>query len=722
MFLNVTMLAGLAGALLPLLLHLLNRARYRNVRWGAMLFLYGSDGSRSRISKVKEYFLLVIRMAMVTALAVAMARPVVGPAGVSQDSPACTMILVDHSASMELSESGPTRLQAAIKAALNVISNLKRGDEAALIQMPDTGNSPHPITTDLQSIATRIEGIQTVSGRADINAALISAATELRRSRAPIKHIVVITDQQASNWRPAGLDTKAWQSMAADSNGRMPGLTVIPIGGEQTSNVSVESVRIVNTPVVRDIAADVEVNVRNYDTIPVANLRLAILEDNRELYATVTNLDSAELKAVHCPIVFASSGPKTITARIVKSGIASDDFANAAIEVIDPIGILVVSGDDSPPSEFQPQNSADFIRLALAPFSASERRGADLANVQVVGMDAWPTLNRDRWHIVILANIPQLTSDQVRQLEQFAYGGGGLIISPGNLTRVDDFNSLLWRDATGLSPAEMETPVAGDGSQSTWLLGLDLSHPVFHYLNAREEPVPRIAVARYFPTGAIQTNSHVLGRFASGSPFLIEQTYGRGKVLLFTLPLNANWSALPMSGFFLSTMQSIARYMCSTIYPDRNLWPGEPINAMIDNAIGLQGTIAGSGSPVFSAPINLIRVGDGYEARFSNPLPPGRYQVSVRTAGGQRDIPFQVRTLRDESDLKNLTAEQWITNQKSMGFERIDSDSQSIAARMAAVRRRRELWLWLLGVVLLLAVIEMALSRVWSKSFEEALE
>jgi len=36
------------------------------------------------------------------------------------------------------------------------------------------------------------------------------------------------------------------------------------------------------------------------------------------------------------------------------------------------------------------------------------------------------------------------------------YEGGGLIIAPGNFTRVENFNSLLYRDGLGLAPAKLE--------------------------------------------------------------------------------------------------------------------------------------------------------------------------------------------------------------------------------------------------------------------------
>src|SRR5437762_10194806 len=112
MFENLVMLAGIGGAALPLIIHLLNRARYRNIDWGAMMFLE-QPGRRNRehAGRLREWTLLGVRMAIVAALAVALARPVFG--GLKQNSPgglagqaaasdarAAVAVVVDCSASM----------------------------------------------------------------------------------------------------------------------------------------------------------------------------------------------------------------------------------------------------------------------------------------------------------------------------------------------------------------------------------------------------------------------------------------------------------------------------------------------------------------------------------------------------------------------------------------------------------------------------------------------
>ena len=76
MFLNITMLAGLAGALVPLVLHLLSRSRYRTVEWGAMMFLQGAEARVLQSARVKQWLLLLLRMGLIAGLAMALAQPV----------------------------------------------------------------------------------------------------------------------------------------------------------------------------------------------------------------------------------------------------------------------------------------------------------------------------------------------------------------------------------------------------------------------------------------------------------------------------------------------------------------------------------------------------------------------------------------------------------------------------------------------------------------------
>lgn len=716
MFQNPTMLAGLAGAMVPLVLHLLGRARYRNIAWGGMMFFGARAHRQDRYRHFKELVLLFLRMAVVGLLAVALARPVFGPRGSLPEAATCTVIILDHSGSMRLDQNGPPRLDVAKRAALDVLSNLRRGDEAALVAVPEA-NAPTPLlTTDLQLIAGRVSELRPTNGRADMTTALMAAAKILEQSQATLKHLVVVCDRQASSWREASSDfARTWRQSLRDAQGHTPLFSVIPIGGDDAGNVAIESVQILDPPVIRGVPAQVEVRVRNFDSLASTGLPLRISVGNQQdLFTTTLNLDARAEVPVRASITFPQTGPWQLRARIDPSGLTQDDTMEFAAEVIDPVGVLVISGDERESSAYR--GETDFLRLALCPYQAARRAGTDMADVQVVTPDAWPRLSRLAQKVLVLANVPRLSADQVRQIEQFVYGGGGLLLAPGNLTQLDDYNAQLWRDGSGLLPAKLGAPVAVDSIETTSLLGMELSHPILRFLRDRDDPVPEAAIRRYFSCDTSTAKGRVLGRYTSGAPFMVQGTFGRGRVVLMTTPLDADWNNIPFSSAYLPLMQSIVRYLAAGSMPETNLWAREPIVAMIDDPEELWATLERPGSGPGTPPIrvDLLRVGDGYEARYEDTQRPGNYRLRVWTREDERHIPFAVRSPRDESDLGSFTEFQWQALQRSLGFQWVVPEPQAIAEATLASRRRVELWPFLLAAVLSLAVAEMALARFWT--------
>src|SRR3954468_7915578 len=138
MFLNVLMLAGVGAAVVPLVLHLLSRARYRTVDWGAMLFLTGADARQRQSRRFSQLLLVLVRMGVVGLLAVALARPVVRGAwfGPAQGGRLTAAIVLDCSASMAYDENGRTRFELARGAARQEVAGLRRGDHGGAALAP----------------------------------------------------------------------------------------------------------------------------------------------------------------------------------------------------------------------------------------------------------------------------------------------------------------------------------------------------------------------------------------------------------------------------------------------------------------------------------------------------------------------------------------------------------------------------------------------------------
>jgi hypothetical protein len=68
-------IAGAACALGPVIIHLLNRRRFREVHWAAMDFLREAVQRNRRIMEIRDIVLLILRTAAILLIGAAVAQP-----------------------------------------------------------------------------------------------------------------------------------------------------------------------------------------------------------------------------------------------------------------------------------------------------------------------------------------------------------------------------------------------------------------------------------------------------------------------------------------------------------------------------------------------------------------------------------------------------------------------------------------------------------------------
>jgi hypothetical protein len=734
MFLNPLLLLGVGAAVIPLVLHLLSRARYSDVDWGAMMFLQGAEARQRNSSRLNQVLLLLVRGATVALLAVALARPVLRGtwAGAVPEGQLAAAIVLDCSASMAFDEGGHTRLDAAKAAARQVLENLQPGDSACLV-VAGGDDAAHELevapTPDLRAVADRIAAARPGYRRADLAAAIERAAARLRAAGAPSRFVYVICDRQASSWREAGRAfVESWRR--ADREDGAVRLFAVPVGGADVQNVTVESIELLTAPAIRGQPLEVEVRLRNHGPVQWAALPLGVRAGDRRLPQTPVNLAPGATTGVRASVQFDKAGSNILSARVRASGPAFDDRMDLAVEVVEPLNVLILSGDERDPggagatanSLASLRNESNFLAVALAPFKSSGQAGPDPCVVKVVPAELWSQVQLKDYQVVVLANVERFTPAQARSVEQFVYDGGGLLVAPGNLARADEYNAALYRGGAGVLPAELRPPTASDGSGATALLGIRLTHPVFQFLRGRPDPLPPATIGRYFPASTRRPDEE-LAEYGSGDPFLVEGRSGRGRVLLVTTPLDADWSTLPLSNFYLPFVQSAVRHLAGGAVPDRNLSPGQVLEATVDApGDGRTATLYRPDGQKVELPV--LRFGGRGEIRYADTVRPGTYRLVIPgTATGpdaakaERTLDFVVPTPRDESDLTQLTEDRWRELEEGLPLKRLDPDlgATTLAAALAGPRGGRELWGAGVIAVLLLVVAEMLIARAVSR-------
>ena len=728
MFLNPLLLLGVGAAVVPLVLHLLSRARYAEVDWAAMMFLHGSEARQRQSSRFSQYLLLLVRGATVGLLAVALARPVLRPAGAGGvgEGQLAAAIVLDCSASMSLDEGGQVRLDAAKAAARQILENLQPGDAAALVVAGAEGGNDgrgadavvdFPATPDLRAVADRVAACRAGAARADLRLALDRAAARLAASGAATQHVYVITDRQASSWRDVGQGfASSWrtrQQRGEGGRGAEPliRLYAVPVGGTDAQNVSVERVRLVNPPAVRGQPADVEVELRNYGPVRWAALPVKLHLGDKPVAEAAVNLSPGGTGAVRAAVRLDRAGSHVLSAEVDAPGLQYDDRLELAVEAVEPLKVLILSGDER---QDPLRGESSFLRIALAPFKARGQQGPDPCDVTVVPAENWGGVNMKDFQVVVLANVERFTPAQEKAVEQFVYDGGGLLVAPGNLSRYEEYNGSLYRNGAGVLPAELYPPTSADGSQATALLGINLDHPVFQFVKGRPDPIPPVTIGRYFPA-VRRSDASYLGTYGTGDAFLIEGSSGRGRVLLITTPLDADWATLPLSNFYLPFVQSAARYLAAGAIPDRNLRPGQALEASFDAAVAARGaTLFTPDGGKLDLPV--LRYGGRAEVRHADTARPGRYRLVARGEKGEQTFHYVVAAPHDESDLTQLSPQRWAELEQDLGLRRLEIGDRPIAAALAGPRGGRELWGAVLALVMLLAVAELFIGRAIARA------
>src|SRR6516225_8720235 len=103
-FLSPLLIWGTLLGAIPLIIHLLNRRRFRWVEWAPMRYLKLTIQRNRRRIELEQLLLLLLRIALPVVLFFYLARPVVNPTGLEQwlgtGGRSSQVVLIDDSLSM----------------------------------------------------------------------------------------------------------------------------------------------------------------------------------------------------------------------------------------------------------------------------------------------------------------------------------------------------------------------------------------------------------------------------------------------------------------------------------------------------------------------------------------------------------------------------------------------------------------------------------------------
>ncbi|HUV38015.1 MAG TPA: VWA domain-containing protein [Planctomycetota bacterium] len=545
--LNPWYLVGLAAALVPLVIHLIERHRVQRVVFGSVLFLRGLVKRVARRRRTSELILLLLRMALLAVLALAFSRPFFREADVSGSGDSAggrraAAILVDVSASMKIG----TRFADARTQAVAAVEALSPGDAVAVYSFGSRLHVVTPWTTDRDAAKKTLAALSPDDRGTDLAEALRQLQDALAARAEPVREIRVFSDLQARGWENYVGD---WQ-LPHDI-----GLFIVdvPTGRDVTPpNVGIVALGVPAQAVVGSQPEVLTARVRNYtDTRRevAVHLRLGDEEiDKRQLSLAPESESSVSFRHEF-------DSPGEVDGRFVLSvtdEFPPDDRAGFIVQVKPKIRVVLVNGStDADPRT----NDGFYLKRAFEPSRES------IFQVMEVTPAAWDETPLAETGVVVLTDVTDLSADGVRKLERYVQEGGGVMFFVGTRTEPDAFNRLF----AGVAPCRLgprtDLRPQGEHPQGLVVAEVDYRHPIFReFAKPHHGDFSRVSFESYFTVTESQA-AQVLARFDNRKPAVLFKRVGKGASLLVVSSADLEMGNFPLRGVFLPFVHESARLL-----------------------------------------------------------------------------------------------------------------------------------------------------------------
>jgi hypothetical protein len=513
-FLSPLFLVGAAAAAIPIAIHLFYRKTEPVIEFAAMRYLRRAPVEHSRRRRLRELVLLALRVAALVLLAWAFARPYVSGFAAGLDGSA-TLVLVDASASL----TGPGEFELARERAAAVVRAAPAGHAVGVASFALTTDVIAPLSQDRAGALAAIAQLKPGAGATRYKAALQRAAEEFggRSGR-----VVVVTDLQQSGW-DAG-DAGVPENLEVELE---------EIEGP-TSNIAVTSLRVEG--------GDAVAVVQNYAPRP-ATEQVLFTVDNRRIGAAAVSLQPGGSVEARVPLGALQSGALSATIGD-REGYLADNARYAVIDPSSAISVLALTASGHPSESL-------YLGRALAVVD-----GAGGFRFKAVGAAALSSLDAqsmDEVDVVAVLGTRGLEQRGRERLVELVRSGRGLLLTAGP----DVEPAILEQALRGV----VSTSWRPRSSAALSFAPDDARHPVFRPFGG----VGTLGNVSFTRAALIQApaSANVIARYTDGTPALVEERTGRGRVLVFGSDLNYGWNDFPLQPAFLPFVHEALRYLAS---------------------------------------------------------------------------------------------------------------------------------------------------------------
>jgi hypothetical protein len=394
------------------------------------------------------------------------------------------------------------------------------------------------------ALQSMLRELKATDGGSDMALAIGEALQTPPAADRNARRIAIFTDATERPWHAA--DATRWRAIQkAVSGAALP--TAIQIylpqpHGETLTNLSISRLTVDHDTVAAGDAVLLTAEVRNGGTHPSLASDVIWQLDGKEAGRTpVPPLGSGVATTIEFSLPCGDVGSHIARASLATADdLPADSAAVVAIRTLDEIPVLVVDGGRRPNSTDVPETGFLLAALGHLPGKREGVKARAAFQPKIIDPSELSNTSLDPFFCVLLADVESVDASTATRLATHVAKGGGLWMTLGDRTNVENFNEVFSSTAIGLSPVQLGAP-AGNVSETApgWrVLPPTEPHPATMILSDTGQlDIAKARVQRHHTLQApIPGNLTVLLKLENQAPLAIEHTFGKGRVFIQMAP------------------------------------------------------------------------------------------------------------------------------------------------------------------------------------------
>jgi hypothetical protein len=522
-FLAPWFLAGAFAVGLPIWLHLLRKHRTTPLPFSSLMFFEQRTQSSIKHRRLRYLLLFALRTLLILLIVLAFARPFI-----QQHVPPrtraneITVLAIDNSTSMRAG----THLADAKAAAKSLVSSLRAGERAEVLEFGSRVRVLSEVTDDHNSLNAAIDSVESSDSRtsfAELSRSVRSIAQSLK---------LPVTMHLFSDMQQTGMPSN-FNDLRLNADVK---LETHPVVSKQEPNFTVENVvaprRVFDNKKTRVLATIAGFGGQK----SVHSVSLALNGRTVETKSVeVPEIGRATVEFLSLDVPYGRNKGEVR----IDSGdsLPADDVFYFSVERADPRPALFVHDADS-------NGGLLYFKTAL------EAAGQSAFDVNPATSDQTTNLSPSKYAFVVLSDIASVPPSFENQLRDYVRGGGSVFIALGH-------HSLSFGGKVPVTGQKiLETRYSGrEGDRFQVATWLDTSHPSI-LKNDRWDEVKFLRAIRID-----RGDARVVAKLSDQTPLLLDQQMGEGHVVVFASTFDNIDNDFPLHSSFVAFVDQTARYL-----------------------------------------------------------------------------------------------------------------------------------------------------------------